>query len=262
MFGLLATVAGGLFNRSAQKKANAANTPAAQVAGWEAAGINPLVGITKGQWQPQQAVTAIGDSFLNAGSLFSQEADRQNRLTVEKTRQQGINSRLEKELRASKSSTLTNTQKYGAHLDEISSSFPFDPRPTISDGSPHGNLTDTLEKPKVEPIVATPLTSVVRLGNGTDPWISLNPDMFDIGVNELVGGTIVHGGSALINGVLNNRQILGDQVDANGGFNNPRRGQFIKDGMKRRSDSKKQSIIDRFTRGDYRFPARKPSPFN
>lgn len=61
---------GGLFNRNAQKKANKANLPTAQVREWEAAGINPIMGITQGQWIPQQAVS-MGDSFANAGGALA-----------------------------------------------------------------------------------------------------------------------------------------------------------------------------------------------
>lgn len=119
--GILGAVAGplvgGLFNKKATDDANEANSPAAQVAGWEAAGINPLFGISKGQAIPQQANTAIGDAFLNAGGAVGGLLDRANQLTIEKTRQAEITKRQANEIkRLEKAQIPTNTQRYGSIL--------------------------------------------------------------------------------------------------------------------------------------------------
>lgn len=65
-----ASYIGGKKDRQAIKKANAANTPTAQVKAWEAAGINPIMGLTQAQYVPQQAAL-IGDSFANAGNALA-----------------------------------------------------------------------------------------------------------------------------------------------------------------------------------------------
>lgn len=61
---------GGKKDREAIEKANAANTPTAQVKAWESAGINPIMGLTQAQYVPQQAAL-IGDSFANAGNALA-----------------------------------------------------------------------------------------------------------------------------------------------------------------------------------------------
>lgn len=65
-----ASLLGGRADRKAQKEANDANRPSQQVKEWEAAGINPVMGITQGQWVPHQAAS-MGDSFANAGSAIA-----------------------------------------------------------------------------------------------------------------------------------------------------------------------------------------------
>lgn len=70
LLSLGSTLLKGVLDRNAQKKANAANSPAGQVAAWERAGINPRFGISQGQWVPQQA-TSLGDAFATAGGMIA-----------------------------------------------------------------------------------------------------------------------------------------------------------------------------------------------
>lgn len=88
----------GIFNRKAQKRANAANSPSGQVKAWEKAGINPLFGISKGQFIPQQASTAIGDSIATAGARFGDAMAAKPEAELRATQLELQNDLLKKEL--------------------------------------------------------------------------------------------------------------------------------------------------------------------
>lgn len=56
------------------------------------------------------------------------------------------------------------------------------------------------EAPELRRVESVPLTAEFRTGRAGDPpYRSLNPDAFEIGVGELIGGGLVHGGAYLLN---------------------------------------------------------------
>lgn len=97
LIGAGASLIGGALNRSATKKANAANRPVNQVAEWEEAGINPLFGIASGGYIPHQAAS-IGDAFSEAGRTFADAIDLDHSERVEITRVEEENAELKKKL--------------------------------------------------------------------------------------------------------------------------------------------------------------------
>lgn len=98
------------------KEANDANLPSNQVKEWEKAGINPLVGITQGQWISQNANTAIGDAFLETGLSATQTAiQHRNAEGLQETQLKHEKQLLEKRLKAlERNQEPTNMEKYGA----------------------------------------------------------------------------------------------------------------------------------------------------
>jgi len=73
--GAATSLLGGKKDAKAQQVANDQNRPAAQVAQWEQAGINPLFGISSGAYVPQKAAS-IGDSYAIAGNQFANAIDQ------------------------------------------------------------------------------------------------------------------------------------------------------------------------------------------
>jgi len=116
LIGAGASLLGGLFDRSAQNKANAANRPASQVKQWEEAGINPRFGISQGQYIPVQA-TSIGDSFANAGNQIADgmryEMEEKARQTELRKQNQQLQETIVKLKRGSQPGHL---QRYGSKL--------------------------------------------------------------------------------------------------------------------------------------------------
>lgn len=111
-----ASLINGSKNRKAQQAANEANTPQAQVAGWEAAGINPIMGITQGQWIPQQAVT-MGDSFANAGAALSRGMELNHEEQLAQTGLRKENEELRESLNElSKRREPSNMERFGDRL--------------------------------------------------------------------------------------------------------------------------------------------------
>ncbi len=82
--GLGLKVVKGLSDRRAQKEANAANSPAGQVAQYEAAGLNPVPFMLGGGYVPQQA-TSIGDVFSEVGSFFERKEAQNHEQKVRET---------------------------------------------------------------------------------------------------------------------------------------------------------------------------------
>lgn len=115
LFGLAASAYAAKKNSKAIDKSNKANLPSNQVKEWEKAGINPLVGITQGQWISQQANTAIGDAFLETGLSTTQAAIQQmNAEKLQETQLKHENQMLEKRLKVlDRNQEPTNMQKYG-----------------------------------------------------------------------------------------------------------------------------------------------------
>lgn len=86
--GIFSSIIGGIFKRKAQKEANYQNSPQGQVANWEAAGINPITGITSGANITQSAVS-MGDIFADAGTAIEAALSGKNiQKTIEETQRQ------------------------------------------------------------------------------------------------------------------------------------------------------------------------------
>lgn len=123
LIGAGAALIGGSKNRKAQKEANEANLPVNQVAQWEAAGINPTFGISKGQWIPQQAAS-MGDSFATAGSFLAEALDRDHAEKLEATKLKDEKKGLEKQLKKALSPTIpSNMDKEGVDVPSSPSSL-------------------------------------------------------------------------------------------------------------------------------------------
>lgn len=113
LIGGAVSLIGGAKNRKAQREANAANSPAGQVAQWEAAGINPLFGISSGGYVPQQAAS-MGDSFAAAGAQFGQAFDQDKEQELRETNLELQNDKLRKQLdQLAKPSEPSHLQTYG-----------------------------------------------------------------------------------------------------------------------------------------------------
>lgn len=92
-----ASLIAGNKNRKAAKAANAANRPIQQVKEWEKAGINPIMGITQGQWIPHQGVS-MGDAFAAAGGHIARGLELQHQEDLEETELKKENEELRKQL--------------------------------------------------------------------------------------------------------------------------------------------------------------------
>lgn len=180
-----ASLLGGLFNRNAQKKANKANLPTAQVAAWEDAGINPIMGITQGQWIPQQAVS-MGDSFANAGGALARGMELNHEEELANTGIRKENEELKEALSdLSKRRELSNIEKIG--INPLPSSVQTDmgtvpmsdvrsPTPLTDEGYidlryDDGGTGVTL-KPRERIVTSDGTTSDVTLGPDADEWFS------------------------------------------------------------------------------------------
>lgn len=114
IIGAGASLLGGALNRSAQRDANRMNRPTVQVKEWEAAGINPLFGISSGGYIPHQTAS-IGDSFSQAGSHFLRALELDHDKDVQKTKVEQENSKLKKKLDdLAKPVEPSNMAQYGA----------------------------------------------------------------------------------------------------------------------------------------------------
>lgn len=92
-----ASLLGGLLGKRSRDKANAANSPVAQVNQWKAAGINPLFGISSGAFIPQQA-SSFGDAFARAGGQFAESLEGAKEQELRETRLELENELLKKKL--------------------------------------------------------------------------------------------------------------------------------------------------------------------
>lgn len=116
LIGAGTSLIGGAMNRSAQRKANAANSPAGQVAQWEDAGINPIFGISSGGYIPQQA-TSLGDSFAGAGAQFQRGLELEHEDQLRETALEKENEKLREALDSlAKPVTPGHLKRYGGSL--------------------------------------------------------------------------------------------------------------------------------------------------
>lgn len=104
-------------DRKAQQQANEANRPVNQVAEWEAAGINPIFGISSGGYIPHQAAQ-IGDSYATAGARFGQALDMRKEQKLRETNLELENQRLSKHL-----DELANPSE-PSHMDQYGGILP------------------------------------------------------------------------------------------------------------------------------------------
>lgn len=150
-----ASLIGGKMIADSQDRANRANSPKKQVRSWEAAGINPIVGITQGQFIPQQAVS-MGDAFASAGSQFANGMRAKQGETEQALRETQLelqNDVLRKQLdEASKPEVLTNMERFTGN------------RPAMGDTAVNPDIVPTSEVTGL-PLRVNPIT-LTELGNG------------------------------------------------------------------------------------------------
>lgn len=183
----VASLAGGALNRRAQKKANAANSPAGQVQQWEDAGINPIFGISSGGYIPQQAST-IGDAFATAGGRIGQALDLKHEQNLRETNLELENEKLRKEMDILANPTSPGyLERYGGVL----------PLPSLggSNGQDSNLYRDSASAgpspfPSHSDDIGLPKRDVYNLyvdvyDPTTDRWVSIpNPDLMDAGPVE------------------------------------------------------------------------------
>jgi len=128
-----ASLIGGAANRRAQREANEANRPANQVREWEAAGINPLFGISSGGYIPHQAAS-MGDAFATAGAQIQRGMELDHADKIRETELAQENEKLREQLDEFANPRRPGyMQQYGALL----------PLPSVGevDVAPVGNTT-------------------------------------------------------------------------------------------------------------------------
>lgn len=185
LIGAGASLIGGALNRKAQKKANAANSPGGQVAQWEAAGVNPLFGISSGGYVPQQAAS-IGDAFATAGGQFARGLEMDHEKKLRETGMELENEKLRKQI-----DILSNPQdpsylaSYGGimPLPRLGGRYAGRNIQTVS-GDPVGGSSNVTSP--LEPGDAT-VTHVGYLGDGT----YVNPRLRDAEASETRYGDVM-----------------------------------------------------------------------
>lgn len=273
ILGIGASLIGARRQQKQRDKELEVQSPAALRASREAAGFNPLFNPAAGGVPSLGYAPQIGHNISTAGAIANQFFSDKKEHKLQTSRLELENRRLDQLIKR----TILNSKVAGVYNRQTSVGrigqanayrknsvvvSPNDIRPPVPDGGVSGGLTDLVEKPEIEPIKGTPLTSVVRTGAGGEPFVSLNPDMFDIGVNELAGGAIVHGAAAALNHGSRYIGKLKKRISVSGGgFNNPARRDMAEDARLRRLAKKNARILSGYTRGDRRFPQRKPFPF-
>lgn len=123
--GAVSSLLGGIFNRRAQRRANAANSPSGQVAAWEAAGINPLVGIQSGAFNPQQS-SSFGDSFAQSGAILARGMELDHAEKLKKTALQTQNKKLRDQL------DKLATPRQAGHLQQYGGILPLPSQGIVS----------------------------------------------------------------------------------------------------------------------------------
>jgi len=93
LIGAGASLLGGVMDRNATAAANKANRPENQVREWEAAGINPIFGISSGGYIRHRAAS-IGDAFATAGAQFQRGMEFDHKAKIAETELAQENERL------------------------------------------------------------------------------------------------------------------------------------------------------------------------
>lgn len=183
----------GAANRSAKRRANEANRPINQVAEWEAAGINPLFGISSGGYIPH-AAESFGDAFSVAGQHFQEYLDaKKNPDKVKETETRQENTQLKKQLdKLAKPVEKTHLAKHGGAL----------PLPEVRDaGEDNGTVFGDLPVPFVSDVGlqhsgvdpdAAVRGSVPYVGSRGNAIVGPNPET-QMGIDEVAGWLAMEG---------------------------------------------------------------------
>lgn len=192
LIGAGASLIGGALNRREQRKANADAKPKEQVREWEAAGINPILGITKGSYIPPQAAS-IGDSFATAGSQLARALELDQEKDLRETELSKENDKLREKL-----DDLANPQqpgylqRYGAIMPLPS--FGEDGVQSIQGDDRSGSGTNV--HPSGDELFGGVLPGVNRddVVHGTVPYVGMSGDVIpgpnpetQIGIDEVLG---------------------------------------------------------------------------
>lgn len=203
--GIASSLIGGIFGRSRENAQERARKTQLQtmVADAQAAGINPISALRAGAAAnyappPLASQDALGSAIGQSIELWS------NRKSIQANQEA---QRLENQIRAVELEQLRSgknpfAQQFGYNISEVRA-----PGPVRESGGPDlspkyrdSGLGFGWEEPGVvAPVENVPLTFQYRTGasDGRN-WTGLNADAWEIGVGELVGGGIVHGGAALL----------------------------------------------------------------
>lgn len=184
---------GGALNRRAQRKANDANRPINQVREWEAAGINPIFGISSGGFIPHQAAS-IGDSFATAGSQFARGLELDHAEKLKQTELAKENEKLREKLdEVAKPRQRGHMERYGDIL----------PLPSNGDVDEKPKFTRSPTSDSALPVAADDRSAPVRdqynlyvdvFDSQTDRWITIpNPDLMDMGPSEIAASMAMIG---------------------------------------------------------------------
>lgn len=114
--GAASSLIGGGMNRKAVKQANAANSPAGQKEQFEAAGMNPIWGMSSGAYIPQQAAS-MGDAFATAGGKLARGLELFHDEKLKETELVKENEKLKKQLdELANPRVPTYMQQYGPSM--------------------------------------------------------------------------------------------------------------------------------------------------
>lgn len=224
LIGAGASLLGGLFNRSAQNKANERNRPVNQVKEWEEAGINPLFGISSGGYIPHQANTAIGDSVATAGGIYAEHLRGNKEQELRETQIELENELLKKELdKLAKPVEPSHMERYGKVLPLPSSVGGFNERTAeVNDLYRDSASAGPSPFPSHADDIGLPKRDVYNLyvdvyDSQTDRWVTIpNPDLMDAGPLESTYAMAQIGAADFIQNALEaggvGGQTFGDQM--------------------------------------------------
>lgn len=177
-------------------------------------GLNPLTMIGAGQVPmsttthgklagPDPFMQALGEGFSNAAETWFNRDQLEMEHEVNKLKRDILKEELN--VLQERNSQELVSQSFGYSIPKAVETGPAagdTPSPVrrstgvlAGKDAPHG-----LEDVEVDPVVSTPLLARTRTGmKDGSSWTTLNPDAWEIGVEELAGGAIVHTGAWLAN---------------------------------------------------------------
>lgn len=186
LIGAGASLLGGIFGKKQRNKELAMQDPVYIRKRLEEAGLNPATHYGAAassmglNYAPQ-----MGAAFADAGAMIASGFDRSQQLQIQNTR------------------LAMEREKLDAVLKQVSlrpqTAGIYGKNTGRADASLQPKTPFIMEKAETEPVKNIPLTSVSRTGMGGQEWTTLNPNAFEIGVGEILGGVIIHGGAWGVN---------------------------------------------------------------